>query len=88
MSRTGPRGPHWDYYGEGTITLHLTSGQSIAVKVATFKHRYHPVEGEQYEWTPDGVDTLPVIPATNLIAAIEHHAPPAEPAQPNLEGRP
>ena len=75
MARTGTGGPQWDYYGEGTLILHLTSGQSITVKVATFKHRYHPDDGDQYEWTPDGADTLPVVPAANLIAAIEHHPP-------------
>jgi hypothetical protein len=79
MSRMGPRGPNWSRFGEGTITLHLTSGQSIDVQVAWFKHRYHPDHGDEYEWMPHAQDTLPVVPERHLIAAIEHH--PTTPAE-------
>jgi hypothetical protein len=81
MPKTGPRGPRWNYYGQGVITLHLASGQSIDVEVATFKCRYLPDEGrDEYEWTYDGDDTLPVVPAASQVVAVEHHPRPRRPA--------
>jgi hypothetical protein len=69
-------GPRWMRYGKGTIILHLISGQSIRVRVKSFKHRYVDGQGHEFEWVPERPNTLPGRPHPSRVAAIEHHPEP------------